>query len=566
MWFVEEIFSDTPAITAAATVLCAVIGIILSAVYQFSGLDRGQKQLPKGSCLSPPVAPMSLPLVGHAVWYKNDPVGYLVELAQSKSRESPIHGVVRVNLAGFHTTIVSSEVAMKAIATAPSSVLSLRDAVADFGFEEALGDLNVYLGTDVHRHVLKGHVYPTLKHNVAIQMDAIRRAVDDHFFSNSTNDSKNVLPTMRKVFLQSSIELFVGLRLIRKHPEFIDQYMEFQDQLEEAIAKAIVLPKWVAQNLVLPRIRQQRQLLVQMLTGCIEEMWESTSGTASNDDDDTELVGYWTLALRTMRWQDLRGWTAFCRRQEHASATTWVPGITVSAPHAAEFIIGLLFASHKNPSLGASQTLLFLLDDQHSNIRKAVVDEARERNTASLRCLSGQAVLDSLPRLHRCVLEALRLTAHTIGGVRKVVAQEGFSFPAQTDGVQYHLRQGEYVAISHSTPHMDPSRWARPTQFDPFGREWESPDADEYRLTTFSHGVHRCPGRHLAQVQMALTLSYLLSCGQITAVEQPLPRLCYARATLAQRSAPCHVTVQRLDPDCCQEARTEPPQERAHVS
>lgn len=46
----------------------------------------------------------------------------------------------------------------------------------------------------------------------------------------------------------------------------------------------------------------------------------------------------------------------------------------------------------------------------------------------------GQALLESMPCLDSCISEALRLTAHTIGGIRKVVAPNGFTFPVHAEG------------------------------------------------------------------------------------------------------------------------------------
>lgn len=244
-----DMFQEAWGLSTITSMLCAVIATLIFLVYHRTSCADGTRH-GKTQLLSPPVAPLSLPLIGHALWYKNNPVGYLAKLALNESGSSAVQGIFKVNLAGFRTTIVSSATAMKAVATASSSVLSLREAVADFGFEDALGELNVYLGTDVHRHVLKNHVYPQLSRTINNQIDAIKTAVDDHFFPSSAPCTRDVLPTMRRVFLQTSIEMFVGQTLVQRHPDFIDVYMSFQDRLEEAIAKAIVLPKSIAQNVV----------------------------------------------------------------------------------------------------------------------------------------------------------------------------------------------------------------------------------------------------------------------------------------------------------------------------
>ena len=47
---------------------------------------------------------------------------------------------------------------MKQVALAPPSVLSFREAISDFGFIKVLGPINTYLGSSVHRSVLKNRL------------------------------------------------------------------------------------------------------------------------------------------------------------------------------------------------------------------------------------------------------------------------------------------------------------------------------------------------------------------------------------------------------------------------
>lgn len=147
---------------------------------------------------------------------------------------------------------------------------------------------------------------------------------------------------------------------------------------------------------VLSPIRSQRLQLVQMVSESIQEIWESIE----SNSDAAGTAGYWTAALHRMRLQDLSGWDTYASKHRKSATETQSHGTTVTASQAAEFIIGLLFAAHKNPSLGASQTLLFLLDERHVHIRAAVVHEVQASSftsgvalsVCSMRtCVSGSA-------------------------------------------------------------------------------------------------------------------------------------------------------------------------------
>lgn len=77
-----------------------------------------------------------------------------------------------------------------------------------------------------------------------------------------------------------------------------------------------------------------------------------------------------------------------------------------------------------------------------------------------------------LNQLHQCtmltksVMETLRLTAHSIGAVRKVISPLGWTVKLQDDkdlkstssSSRYHIPMGEYVGVSHIVPHRDSKR------------------------------------------------------------------------------------------------------------
>lgn len=329
------------------------------------------------------MAPGAVPVLGHALRYKKDPPGFMVRpqcpttptatftpnfvslpISSTTHPCAPGHaaplqaaqvaqlgGVFRVNLAGLKMTICTDPAAVKAVATAPTSVLSLKHAVSDFGFRDVLGGLNVHLGTDVHRSILKGAVYPALDEGgVADVLHSIEAAVD-RFFPGSEG-TVDAVPTLRRVLLSMSIELFIGPKVLDILPGFLEEYIRFQDGLEDAIAKATVLPFWLARLVFLAPVERVRKGLEQQLAGCIASMWADDA-----DDAEPSAMGTWTKGLKGMKKSTLPGWKT-CPADIAVDGTQDL----VTADEAASLVVGLLFAAHKNPAIGAAQALLFLLE------------------------------------------------------------------------------------------------------------------------------------------------------------------------------------------------------------
>ena len=133
---------------------CVIAGIALLVRFQKRAGVGGGSGSSSTAGSPPPWAPgLRLPLLGHALSYKANPPGFL---RAARDAAGPIF---RMDLAGLRTTIVASAEAMKQVATEREAVLSARAAVSDFGFVFALGDENVFRGTDIHKRVLKESVY-----------------------------------------------------------------------------------------------------------------------------------------------------------------------------------------------------------------------------------------------------------------------------------------------------------------------------------------------------------------------------------------------------------------------
>ena len=128
-------------------ILLIIVTVFLVAYFIYNiGFKTTSLQLP-------PIVSPNYPILGNAIVYKASPQVFMLNAAQKYGE------VFLINLAGLHTTIVTSPKLTKQFALSSESVLSAREAVSDFGFLYALGELNVMHGTDFHKFIVKNHFY-----------------------------------------------------------------------------------------------------------------------------------------------------------------------------------------------------------------------------------------------------------------------------------------------------------------------------------------------------------------------------------------------------------------------
>jgi cytochrome P450 len=417
------------------------------------------------------------PWVGSALAFRRDPVKLLGEL---RRRLGP---VFTLNLAGLRITLVSDLQLLAEVLESPEDVLSSGEAQRDFGFEIMLGRESLFLGTDVHHRLLTRH-----RGRWASDVGArLRTAVSSAAARELAVAGARFEPfeLFRRMALRATVEILVDPQLLADAPEHVDAYMRFQDDLEDATARALVMPRWLGEPLLLAPVSRQRAQIVAQLAPL--------------------LAGSTTLAPYAM-----------ALRQELGGASGDVDAATL-----AEVVVGLLFAAHKNPALAAAQTVLMLLE--HPAWLERVCAELAST------CVSASG---TRPLLDRCIRETLRLTAHTIGAIRRVV---GRPFVL---GSRYKLPPGAYVGSAHILVSLDDAHFSSPERFDPdryqtLPRAWPSP------WIPFSAGVHGCPGQRLALDLIGEMVAAVLVRRPRLRAAGPIPALSFVRATLAQRTQPC---------------------------
>jgi cytochrome P450 len=521
MTTLEEWFLSDP--LWAAVVALSAAYVLFIATQNSSGSGNAKKT--DGSI---PWAPGGIPILGHALSYRQDPSGFLLRTSQT------VGSMFQLNLAGKHMIVVAGPDAQRQVAMAPERILSARQAVADIGFEETLGTLNVHQGTDLHKGIVKG----VWQRNPAEQFlgwrTALQKAlqleifgtVDGDAVGDRTTTNVELFQLVRRVVLRATVDRMIGPKFLdgTQDDVFLKEFMAFQDQLEDVTAKAVVLPRWFALPALLWPVRKQRETL----QGRIVERLNGILLTDTDGEGSTTTQGFW-LAQMYPRY---------------------------SITDIAEYIVGLLFAAHKNPAIGAAQAYLMLYEQCSETDRQEVANDAKKLLSYSRETAGGEEGWNSksTSSLRLLCLETLRLTAHSIGAVRTV--QEDFTIGVaaaaddEDNGVSknntqsYVIPKGASIALTHITPNLNPQSWGeKASQMDLKAHSAFSYQ-DEYRFTTFSHGVHKCPGQQLAVVILQCTVALLLEDYEIT-LPSKIPPLSFERATLAQREGPVLVQIQR---------------------
>lgn len=221
------------------------------------------------------------------------------------------------------------------------------------GFNETLGSLNVYFGTDLHKRWIKetyGAWWARQPHDAPSGLrDEIRplwRSLDRSLERERAASLRaaDLFGLARATVLRCQVERLLGAPVLEAAGDaaFISAFMSFQDRIEDATAKAAVLPRTLSLPLVLWPVARMRRKLTRRLAAAI---------ACAERGADPATLGSWLRAAATL------------------------PGELARRPSAqvAELAIGLLFASHKNPSIGAAQTLCALLElgDTHPTVRAA---------------------------------------------------------------------------------------------------------------------------------------------------------------------------------------------------
>lgn len=253
----------------------AVLATGLAVLLATLCLHLCSRQSSEGDATCAPLASPHVPIFGNALEYKKGPAKFLIATA---AKCGP---VFRLNLAGMHTTVVCSAETMKQFAFAPTSVLSAKAAVADLGFDYTLGRFNVSQGTDIHKRIIKTNYFTTaqLEKSASLLRQYIESSIKLELGVLGSPVIPDFMAFVRKVVLSAMIGEMLGSSLSEQYgslgPGFslVDDFIVLQDGIEDATAKAAVLPAWLAGPACLWTAATRRGRMVRRLHKCLEAIW-----------------------------------------------------------------------------------------------------------------------------------------------------------------------------------------------------------------------------------------------------------------------------------------------------
>lgn len=81
------------------------------------------------------------------------------------------------------------------------------------------------------------------------------------------------------------------------------------------------------------------------------------------------------------------------------------------------------------------------------------------------------------------------------------------------------IREGDMLVVSLAAANRDPAAFPRPNTFDPFRTDPKPATSVGGSGLTFSAGVHRCPGHHLAKLELRILLEELHARGVVLTMD-----------------------------------------------
>ncbi|KAJ1964977.1 hypothetical protein GGI12_001067 [Dipsacomyces acuminosporus] len=152
---------------------------------------------------------------------------------------------------------------------------------------------------------------------------------------------------------------------------------------------------------------------------------------------------------------------------------------------------------------------------RHQQAFKRACDEVRHAFTGGPSSVTYEKIKESAPYLQAVVYETLRLRPATSGVWPRDSPRDGITLKG------HYISHGITLCGSIGGVHLNPSTWQNPTAFDP--ERFLGPAGEERRMdvVAFSSGVRQCPGRHLALMEILLSLAMVLLKYDIELLEPP---------------------------------------------
>jgi len=448
--------------------------------------DTPERRQTEGSDPERPPEPPATPVVGHALSYVRDPLGYV---RRTVDEYGP---VVSVKMPRREGTLLADPAAIEHV-LAGNADNYRKGEFQRRELERLLGDgLLIAEGEawENVRQTIQPAFYPGRIADYATTMVARTNRMIADWSAGETVDvadatSQLTLAVLGEVLFDVD---FSEATAIREAARAVTTRFAPDGRLP------VYVPDWVP----LPRNRRYRQAIDQLdafVADLIErrrpDLTESVApGDVDGNDTPTDLVSM--LLAAGMDDNEVR-----------------------------DHLVTFLLAGHETTALALTYTLFCLATNPDEQASVA----------AEVTALDGRpTAADDLPQTDRAIREAMRLYPPVHLVMREAIDDDVVA--------GYHVPAGSLVLCSQWATHRRPALFANPAAFRP-GR-WESADVPDYAYFPFGGGPRVCIGRRFALLEARLVLATILQSFRVEPVTTDLDLA--ASMTLA----PTHPVEMRL--------------------
>lgn len=426
----------------------------------------------------PPHIPSSIPFLGHAVSFGQNPVEFLLAASQ---KYGPVFSFTMVGKT--FTYLVGSEAAT-VFFNSKNENLNAEDVYSRlttpvFGKGVAY-DCPNSLFLEQKKMFKTGLNISRFREHVHIIEDETMK----YFQRWGLSGERNLFVAMSEVIILTASRCLHGKEIRDRLDESMAQlYMDLDGGFTHA---AWLLPGW----LPLPSFRK-RDRAHQDVKRIFHEVIQQRRNSKKDEDD----------MLQTL------------------IDSKYKSGVHLSDDEISGMLIGLLLAGQHTSSTTSTWLLFFLA--KHPEIQDAVVKEQKcvlnMSNTDKWLPLDYDAIKE-LQLLDRCLKETLRLQPPIMTMMRMCKTPQTV--------LGYTIPPGHQVCVSPTTNHHMPSVWKDVGKFQPDRfLNAEAANSEKFAYVPFGAGRHRCIGESFAYVQIKTVVSILLRLYHLELVDGYFPEV-----------------------------------------
>jgi len=432
-----------------------------------------------------PPEPPATPVVGHALSYARDPLGYVRRTVEEYGP------VVSVEMPRREGTLLADPAAIERV-LAGNADNYRKGEFQRRELEGLLGDgLLIAEGEawEDARQTIQPAFYPGRITNYAATMvDRTDRMIADW----SPGETVDVADATSQITLAVLGEVlfdvdFSEATAIREAARAVTNRFAPDGRLP------VYVPDWVP----LPRNRRYRQAIDQLdaFVADLIERRRNPSGAVAGSDGD--------------------------RNETPTDLVSMLLAAGMDDDEVRDHLVTFLLAGHETTALALTYTLFCLARNPDEQATVA----------AEVTALDGRpTATDDLPRTDRAIREAMRLYPPVHLVMREAINDDVVA--------GYHVPAGSLVLCSQWGTHRRPTLFANPETFRP--SRWGSADAPDYAYFPFGGGPRVCIGRRFALLEARLVLATILQSFRVDPVTTDLDLA--ASMTLA----PTHPVEMRL--------------------